>query len=208
MAHARRLIYNGNLDTSADYRPIVGGVEKRIYIAGTNERIPYWVDANAWYPQSFANMTGYTTPSPYHAWASSEYSSSYQAWRAFNGSFGDAYGWVAASADTAPWLSFSMTTPLKDVYFDIYNRTRSSLVNGPISGDLIASDYDGGYVQIGTFSGLPGATSGAGTRVTCWNHNDAFTFFRFRFTNWSRKDQSTDKYLAVGEIYIRGKIAT
>lgn len=203
MARARRIIYNGNANNGVDYKPMISGSQRWAYVGGI--RIPIWVTATT---QPASAMTSNTAPSPYVCSYSSRYTSSYTGHLAFNKSYSNAYGWVADSSDTAPWITLKMAVALKDIKVTIYNRTRSSLVNGWKAFKVDGSDNGSTWTQIGSFSGRNGATSALGTTHTCTNYNDSYLYVRFRISDWERRTSSTDKYCAVGEIYINGAYAT
>lgn len=206
MALARRIIYNGNASNSVDYIPLISGAQRFAYVNGI--RIPHWVSNT----QPASAMTSASAPSPYAVTASSMYTSSYAPYLAFNKSYSNANGWVAGSTDqTSPWIMLDMGAGnvLKNISVRIYNRTRSSLVNGPKAGVVQGSDNGSSFTQIGSFSGWSGTGSGAlGGTVVCNNYNATYRYVRIVFSDWVGRGNSSDKYLAVGEIYIDGKRGT
>jgi hypothetical protein len=204
MARARRIIYNGNQNTSVDYIPYLNGQKRWAYYNGI--RIPHWVWA-AKRPTSA--MTSNTAPSPYVADRSSRYGPKYEAFKAFNNAIDGTYdAWVADSTDqTNPWIQLKMDTGLKSIYIVLKNRVRGSLVNGVKSATIYGSDNGSTLTQIGTISGRNGASSGLVTTHYCNNHNDSYQYVRLVVHDWDRRGQSTDRYLAVGEIEVYGKLA-
>jgi hypothetical protein len=203
MARARRIIYNGNQNTSVDYIPYLNEQKRWAYYNGI--RIPHWVWA-AKRPTSA--MTSNTAPSPFEVTRSSRYGAAYEAYCAFDNKNSDAYGWVADSTDqTNPWIQLKMDTGLKSIYIVLKNRLRSSLVNGVKSATIYGSDNGSTLVQIGSISGRDGATSALSTTHYCTNHNDSYQYVRLIVHDWDRRGQSTDRYLAIGEIEVYGKLA-
>jgi len=200
---AKRIIYNGNQNTSTDYIPLVNGQQLWAYVNGV--RIPHWVAAAK---RPTVNMTSNTTPAPYVADRSSRYGPNYEAWKAFNTDIADQYGgWVSDSTDPQPWIQLRMDVGLKNIYIVIKNRQRSTLVNGAKAGIIYGSDDGANLVQIGSFSGRNGATSALATTHYCNNYNDSYQYVRLVITDWERKGMSTDKYMAIGELEVYGKIA-
>jgi hypothetical protein len=202
MARAKRIMYASNLYSSQDFYPIVGGVAKWAYPGGV--RIPRWVDTGGQYPPSAMtsdSSVGYTCS------ASTVNSATYAAWKAFNKSLVSPDSWVSANADsTSPWLRIYLGgNALKNIYVHLYNRTRSSLVNGIIAASLQGSDDGTNWYEIGTISGRDGATSAAGTAHYCTNYNDTYTWFRIVASNWTGKG-SASPYCAIGELYIFGRV--
>jgi hypothetical protein len=100
-----------------------------------------------------------------------------------------------------------MDTGLKSIYIVLKNRLRSSLVNGVKSATIYGSDNGSTLVQIGSISGRDGATSALSTTHYCTNHNDSYQYVRLIVHDWDRRGQSTDRYLAIGEIEVYGKLA-
>ena len=201
MASAKRIILNGNGSTSVDYIPYVNGVKCHAYVGGV--QIPWWEKGSK---RPTVTMTANTTGS-FTASASSEYSRSYAAWKAFDNSYSNAYGWASKATDKSPWIQIKLDVPMKDITVTIYNRTRSSLVNGPISGTIYGSDNGSSLTSIGSFSGRSGTTSAGSSTITCNNHSQAYQYVRVSVSNWANKTASSNNYLSIGEIYINGKVA-
>ena len=200
----------GAYDTTIDRLPYrrISGVWTLCHayrkIGGVWTLFPNWTAAGD-YPLSA--MTSNTAPSPYSAVASSQYSSTYAPWNAFNKSFSDANGWAALNTDTSPWISLSFAEPLKNIYITLYNRTRSSLVNGIIAATIQGSNDGSSWVTIGSISGRNGALSAYGSTHYCNNYDVAYSYIKLVITDWDRRTASTDKYCTVGELYVYGKKA-
>ena len=133
--------------------------------------------------------------------ASSEYGTSYAAWRAFNKSHSDAYGWASKAADTAPWLQLQMPRALTDICIAITNRTRSADVNGPIAGKVLGSNNGSAWTEIGAFSGFDGETSGGVSGTVACGNKTAYRYVRVAFSRWVGGETVT-----VGEMQVTGGI--
>lgn len=213
MARAKRILYNGNQNTGVDYIPLVGGQARWAYAGGV--RIPRWSAVAAQpSPKITAQPTGSTGTGG--GYASGSYilycsttnnANSYGAWRVFDGTNADAYGWATAAGDASPWIGIKLPYSLKSISITISNRIRASLVGGPISGNIIGADSAtlSGTV-IGTFSGQAGSSSGAGFTVYCSNHNDSFQWVFVQITGYD--NGGGQNYAAIGEITINGKAAS
>ena len=214
MASVKRLIYNGNTYTHTDYIPVVNGVDSWAVVNGVV--IPWWV-ASAQQPATkfdeqpsgSTGVNGGYTANGYTIYCSTTINAnSYGVWRAFDGININANGWASKNDDTSPWVAIKLTQPLKSITVTIYNRVRSSIVNGPIAGTIEGLDsITGTSTVIGSFSGKSGSTSAAGFSVICNNYNDAYQVVKINLTNWAGKGDSSNNYIAIGEIYIDGKYA-
>jgi len=211
MGENRMFVKSGGVwDNTADrlpYRRISGTwtlchVYRRI--SGVWVLFPNWTASG---PYPLNALTANNAPSPYVAAASSNYSATYAAWKAFNQSYADANGWCGTDADTSPWISLYFQEPLKDIYVTLRNRTRASLVNGVKAATIYGSNNGTNWDSIGSFSGRDGATSAYGSTHYCSNPDTAYTYLKLVPTDWERRTQSSDKYCAIGELYIYGKKA-
>ena len=139
----------------------------------------------------------------YVAEASTHNSTSYAAWKAFNKTNTDAYGWVSKEIDNQKYIQLKMTEALKEIKVTISNRVHDSYVNGIIAGTIYGSNDGSTWTSICTITGRDGATSGYSNEYTCTNTDVAYQYVRVKATNWKNKggDQS---YVAVGEISITG----
>ena len=133
--------------------------------------------------------------------ASSQYNnSSYAAWRAFNKSYSDQYGWATANGTREGWIQLEMDVALKQISVTIINRT-FEYVHGPENGVIYGSNDGEEWQSIGTFGGRDGDTSALKTVYECNNDEIAYRYVRI---NVSR---SADPYVAVGEIIIEGEVS-
>lgn len=143
--------------------------------------------------------------SGYGCGCSSYNSSNYDAWRAFDKSHSNQYGWVskASSTDSAPWLQFRLPSEQKIIKFTIANRTFSNYVNGLIAGTIVASNDAATWKTICTISGRNGATSAHVSEHECTDQETPYRYIRFKPTNWTNRSASGgNSYIAIGEISI------
>ena len=130
--------------------------------------------------------------------ASSENSTSYTAWKAFDKSSSNAYGWASKQTDTNKWIQLKMDVALKDITVTITNRTRDSLVNGIKAGSILGSNDGSTWTTLCTISGRDGAKSNSSTTHAC-NNETPYSYVRIKITS-----SSNETYAAVGEITIKG----
>ena len=132
--------------------------------------------------------------------ASTEYSSAYQAYLAFNYSIATGTKpWSASTSDTAPYIQLTMPEPLYNIQVMILNRYDSTKSDGAAAGIIYGSDNDGtSLTQIGSFSGRA-IKAKAGSTVVCNNTSTAYSTVRIKVT-----DSNGVKDFCIGEIYIIG----
>lgn len=131
--------------------------------------------------------------------ASSENSSSYAAWKAFDKANSNQYGWASKQADSDKWIQIRMDVALKNITVTITNRnSAASIVNGIISGSIQGSTDGSTWTTIATISGRDGATAGASTTHECGN-KIAYSYVRIKSAS-----STNNSYVAVGEIIIKG----
>lgn len=143
-----------------------------------------------------ANSNGYVVK------ASSEYSSTYAAWKAFNQSYSDAQGWASSASDSAPWIYIELPKAIRIRSIKIVNRTFSSGVNGVINANVkVTNDTTSAWTQLGTISGRDGATSGLVTIHEFSSGDIAYKYVGIDPTSWNKE---AGNYVTIGEIYITG----
>lgn len=131
--------------------------------------------------------------------ASSENSSSYAAWKAFDKANSNQYGWASKQTDSNKWIQIRMDVALKNITVTITNRnSAASIVNGIISGSIQGSNDGSAWTTIATISGRDGATAGASTTHECGNET-AYSYVRIKSAS-----STNNSYVAVGEIIIKG----
>lgn len=136
--------------------------------------------------------------------ASSEYSSSYPAWRAFDGSI-TTNAWESKSmtwdSSTPPncWVQLIFPKALYNIEVKITNRNDNTSINGPTSYNISGTNNGSDTTLIASGS-RDGATAGAASLIRC-NNTTAYTGVRVNFTNWS---SGSGTYCAVGDIEIFG----
>lgn len=138
--------------------------------------------------------------------ASSQYSDSYAAWRAFDKST-STNTWASARGVSEAWLMLQFPQKLYSISVIISNRAdHSTLVNGPVSGTIQGSNDGSTFTDIGTFSGRDGATKGASSTITCSNETEGYTYVRIYTTNWDRTTASSSQTeCCIGECAISGR---
>jgi hypothetical protein len=130
--------------------------------------------------------------------ASSQYSSEYATWRAFNKNYSNAYGWASVNGNLEEWLQIMLDVPLKDIVLTLYNRSRSSGVYGIENATILGSNDGSEWVQIGSIENRDGATSALKTVHECTNHDTAYQYIRLHVT------KTSTTLVSVGELYIDG----
>ena len=145
-------------------------------------------------------MTGNSSLSC-NASASTTYSSSYPAWKAFNGSA--ATSWASTSSDSAPWIQLEMDVALANIQVSVYSRSQNASAgnHNPTAGTVQGSNDGSSWVQIGTYSGWSEKNDGTllGT-IECGN-DTAYRYVRLNVTS-----RAGSEYVAIGYISIRGDI--
>ena len=133
--------------------------------------------------------------------ASTTYSSSYPAWRAFDGSAETS--WASTAADSAPWIQLQMDVALKNIQLSVYSRSQNSSAgnHNPTAGTVQGSNDGSSWTQIGSYSGWTAKNDGTllGT-ITCSNAT-AYKYVRLNITSRAGSD-----YAAIGYISVRGEI--
>lgn len=163
-----------------------------------------WVKLPNWKPAVTRPTSAMTSNSSAKcvASSSSQNSSTYAAWRAFNKVTDSSTSWVSSTSDKNPWIQLKMDISLKDIVVTIVNRTSgSAYVGGLINGSILGSDDGSTWTTICSISGRDGGTSGASTTHICNNSEDSYQYVRIAFTKWSGTS-----FACVGEIYIDGNV--
>lgn len=168
----------------------------------TYSNVPDEITARAQATRITPTMTSNTAPSGTAA-ASSVYSSTYDAWQAFNGSSAEPSGWVAASGVTSAWISY--TFPAGQVrYLTAYGitpRANGSDISAPAAWTLEALK-DGAWVILDSRAGVTGWASGVEKlfELDASKLTDSYGAFRL---NVSAKAAS-GTYVGVGELRLLG----
>lgn len=131
--------------------------------------------------------------------ASSEYSASYAAWKAFDGVNNSAYGWASSTSDSNKWIQLQMDVALKNIVVTIANRSRDSLVNGMTAGTIQGSNDGTAWTTLCTISGRNGTKSKSKTTHELKN-DTAYKYLRVNITS-----SANNSYAAIGEITIEGE---
>jgi hypothetical protein len=95
-----------------------------------------------------AKMASWYSPYPFHAWADTEYSTSYAAWEAFDDkSWHDSDCWYSSQAGQPHWLKYDFNLPRKVVAYRM--RSRNSTDDPlPYTWTIQGSNDDSSYVTL------------------------------------------------------------
>lgn len=159
-----------------------------------------WTTSTTSYSYPTAAMTSNSSQSCV-ASASTQYSSSYAAWYAFNKNTTKA-AWATKASDTAPWIQLKMPQALCDLTFTITNRgDRDNHINGPLTGIFYGSNDGSSWTQIGAFTRTDGTTKGGGTSTHACSHRTAYQYARVAISTWEDDGSSM---CCIGELEISG----
>ena len=133
--------------------------------------------------------------------ASSTYSSSYPAWRAFDGSA--ANSWASAASDAAPWIQLQMDVALSNIQVSVYSRSQNASAgnHNPTAGTVQGSNDGSNWAQIGEYSGWEAKNDGTLLGTIVCNNVTAYKYVRLNITSRAGSD-----YASIGYITIKGEI--
>ena len=133
--------------------------------------------------------------------ASSTYSSSYPAWRAFDGSA--ANSWASTESDAAPWIQLQMDVALANIQVSVYSRSQNASAgnHNPTAGTVQGSNDGSNWAQIGEYSGWEGKNDGTLLGTIVCDNSTAYKYVRLNITSRAGSD-----YASVGYITIKGEI--
>ena len=133
--------------------------------------------------------------------ASSTYSSSYPAWRAFDASA--ATSWASSASESAPWIQLKMDVALTNIQVSVYSRSQNASAgnHNPTAGTVQGSNDGSSWVQIGSYSGWTAKNDGTLLGTIACNNETAYKYVRLNITSRAGSD-----YAAVGYISIKGEI--
>lgn len=133
--------------------------------------------------------------------ASTEFSSGYPAWCAFDAS--PATSWACVSSESAPWIQLKMDVALKNIQVSVYSRSQNpaSGNHNPTAGTVQGSNDGSNWTQIGSYSGWSEKNDGTllGT-ISCGN-TTAYKYVRLNISS-----RAGSEYATIGYISIRGEI--
>lgn len=133
--------------------------------------------------------------------ASTEFSSGYPAWCAFDAS--PATSWACVSSESAPWIQLKMDVALKNIQVSVYSRSQNpaSGNHNPTAGTVQGSNNGSNWTQIGSYSGWSEKNDGTllGT-ISCGN-TTAYKYVRLNISS-----RAGSEYATIGYISIRGEI--
>ena len=133
--------------------------------------------------------------------ASSTYSSSYPAWRAFDGSA--ANSWASSASDAAPWIQLQMDVALANIQVSVYSRSQNASAgnHNPTAGTVQGSNDGSNWAQIGEYSGWEAKNDGTLLGTIVCDNSTAYKYVRLNITSRAGSD-----YASIGYITIKGEI--
>ena len=133
--------------------------------------------------------------------ASSTYSSSYPAWRAFDASA--ATSWASSASESAPWIQLKMDVALTNIQVSVYSRSQNASAgnHNPTAGTVQGSNDGSTWAQIGSYSGWTAKNDGTLLGTIACNNATAYRYVRLNITS-----RAGSEYAAIGYISIRGEI--
>lgn len=134
----------------------------------------------------------------YEASASSEYTTSDQAWEAFDGVVSEAGRWGSLSGDIPGWLKYKFPSPHKVSKYTIYPRPGYTGVNqhAPTAFTFQGSNDNTNWTTLDTKSGVTFALSTPNTYTI--SNTTSYTYYRLYMT------ASTSTYLVISELELYG----
>lgn len=148
-------------------------------------------------------MTSNTAPTPLVASASSVYSTTYPAWRAFDGIYNvngsTATAWVSANGTTSGdiTLDFGMNTKVSKVSIAPRNHTTDGIYNAP-KNFIVQGSYDGSsYTDLREFTNQTAWTLG---NLTTFDLQKVFNYRYYRIKISAITGGGTVTYIAIGQI--------
>lgn len=131
--------------------------------------------------------------------ASATYSSSYPAYKAFDKSYSDQYGWSAPRGTTSAWIQLKMDIALSNIEVTLANRTYN-YSNGPTQGEILCSSDGSTWVSMTTFTGRNGNTGATPTVHKC-NNETPYQYVRVLC------ERPGGDLVSIGEVFITGEKA-
>lgn len=173
--------------------------EKRILLHSNNKT--YSFD----YKDEFEpiTMTSYTTPSPYQITSSGEYSSSYQAWKAFDGKNTDyTDSWITPNGVALGWIqvNFGTSKVFNMLSFTTRNYTDSN--TAPKEFKILGSNNGVTWTELALIQNQTGWKQNE-TRLFEFNNTSGFQYYRVQITV-----ANSTSYSAIGELIFGYKRAT
>lgn len=136
--------------------------------------------------------------------SSSNYSTDFPAWRAFDDSV-TTNTWASQRGVTSAWLLLKMPEKLYDITVTLTNRQdHATLSNGPISGTIQGSNDGTNFTNIKSFSGRDGKTKGASSSIACGNTTTGYQWIRIYTENWDKTSDTSKTECCIGDCSISG----
>lgn len=131
---------------------------------------------------------------------SSEYSSNYPAWRAFDDDLRTRCWASTNTATVGKWIQLKMAKSLYDLSVTITNRADNEFINGIVAGTIQGSNDGSTWVDICSFSGRDGSTAALSTTHICDNTTIAYQYVKIV----ESERAVPSEYVAIGQINISG----
>lgn len=154
------------------------------------------------------SMGGYNSN---YACESSIYSDTNNYYRAVHTlGYNTGYGWVSSGSATKPWMQIHLPYPTYNILLTIKNATRSDVLNGPTSGEILYTNTKGmvyyrkDMLSTGImFSDRDGATAGAVSTINVGN-NYPIQNIIIECHTWEKIGEKTNA-CAIGAVSIQGQ---
>lgn len=131
--------------------------------------------------------------------ASSTYSSSYSARKAFD--FNTSTSWASSKSDSAPWIQINMSTALKNIKVSVYARGNTSAIHNPTAGNVQLSNTGSSWTTAATYSDWNDSAYEELLGTIECNNTTAYSYVRLNITSKS----GNEGYAAIGYISIEGE---
>ncbi|MBU7316165.1 discoidin domain-containing protein [Paenibacillus oleatilyticus] len=145
---------------------------------------------------SIPKMTSNTTPSPFVVTASSVYSATYDAWKAFNGTISDVYDcWVSADGLKNGWIKFDFYSPKAICNYSIVNRNYSTAIStAPKDWTFEGSNNDSDWITLDVRSNETNWLISQ-KRTYSFLNNTKYRYYRLNVTS-----NNGEAFIAIGDI--------
>ncbi|MDD1502593.1 discoidin domain-containing protein [Lysinibacillus sp. CNPSo 3705] len=144
-------------------------------------------------------MTSNTAPSPFVASASSEYNSTYPAWKAFNGTnTGGSYDYWSSVAGTKAWIQINYGKRVQANILELSaSMTTQELANGmPRDFNILASNDNSNFIKLSEFKDQ--TWKNGETKVFKFRNNIAYQYYRIEAFSTNGYG-----YVCIGEILFK-----
>ncbi|MCM3273913.1 discoidin domain-containing protein [Paenibacillus elgii] len=145
---------------------------------------------------SIPKMTSNTTPSPFVVTASSVYSATFDAWKAFNGTISEVNDcWVSANGLKNGWIKFDFNAPKAICNYAIVNRNYSTAIStAPKDWTFEGSNNDSDWVTLDVRSNETNWLISQ-RRTYSFPNNTKYRYYRLNITS-----NNGEAFIAIGYI--------